>query len=55
MNLVSASGAKINHYGQREVVVKTAQSFEGEPTLPKGCKSVAGQNGRDGWSDNGGK
>ena len=27
MNSVNASGGKINHYGQREVVVKTAQSF----------------------------
>ena len=27
MNLVNASGGKINHYGQRDVVVKTAQSF----------------------------
>ncbi len=27
MNLVTASGGKINHYGQRQVVVKTAQSF----------------------------
>ena len=27
MNLVNASGGKINHYGQRQVVVKTAQSF----------------------------
>jgi len=25
--LVNASGGKINHYGQRQVVVKTAQSF----------------------------
>ena len=27
MNLVNASRGKINHYGQRQVVVKTAQSF----------------------------
>ena len=26
LNLVNASGGKINHYGQKEVVVKTAQS-----------------------------
>ena len=27
MNLVNASGGKINHYGQRQIVVKIAQSF----------------------------
>ena len=27
MNLVNANGGKINHYGQRQVVVTTAQSF----------------------------
>ena len=27
MNLVNASGGKINHYGESQVVVKTAQSF----------------------------
>ena len=27
MNLVNASWGKISHYGQRQVVVKTAQSF----------------------------
>ena len=27
MNLVNASGAKIPHYGEREVVVKTNQTF----------------------------
>ena len=27
MNLVNASGGKIDHYGQREVVVKTSTSF----------------------------
>ena len=28
MNLVNANGGKINNYGQRQVVVKTAQSFQ---------------------------
>ena len=27
MDLVNASGSQTNHYGQREVVVKTATSF----------------------------
>ena len=27
MNLVNASGGKINHYGERKVVVRRAQTF----------------------------
>ena len=42
MNLVNASGGKINHNGQRDAIVKLHNLFEGEPTKPKGCKSVAG-------------
>ena len=36
MNLVNASGGKINHYGERKVVVRTAQTLRRQARKTKG-------------------